>query len=104
MNNRQTVRTSTVASALGATLLGALLLGGCAAAPTPIPQADSADARAYAQRCGACHSVPHPKRHDMAAWQSLIKVMDQRMTERHMPALAGDERASVMRYLEANSK
>ena len=93
-----------IVSALSATLLGAWLLTGCAAAPTPLPQADSADARVYAQRCGVCHSVPHPKRHDMAAWQSLIKVMDQRMAERGQPPLNGDERASVMRYLEANSK
>ncbi|WP_455235468.1 c-type cytochrome [Thiogranum longum] len=61
-------------------------------------------AQVYAARCGSCHALPHPKRHSYGDWQILVPVMEQRMVERGIPELSGDERAAIYAYLRENSR
>jgi len=49
-----------------------------------IPDADSAGARLYAERCSTCHALAHPKRLDWEHWQSMLGVMKMRMDEKGM--------------------
>jgi cytochrome c5 len=84
--------------------LAALTLYACAGAPTPLPDGDSADARLYAARCGACHSVPHPGRHTVAEWDRMLKLMDERMAQRAMPPLEGDARERIRAYLASHAR
>lgn len=79
-------------------------LPACAGAPTPLPEADSGDARLYAARCGACHSVPHPGRHTPEEWDHMLRLMDLRMAEAGMPALADGERERVIAYLARHAR
>lgn len=85
-------------------LIALSLLTGCAGAPTPIPEPDSHQAQFYAERCGACHPVPHPKRHSMAEWGPMLDVMQLRMTERGMTPMDADERQRIEAYLEAHAR
>jgi cytochrome c5 len=82
----------------------ALLAAACAAAPTPLPEADSEDARVYVQRCGACHSVPAPGRHTAAEWDRMLVLMDARMAQRAMPPLEDHERDRIRAYLARHAR
>jgi len=89
--------------AIGA-LVGFSVLIGCAGTPTPIPLADSEAGKFYAQRCGACHTVPHPKRHSMEEWSMLLDLMQVRMAERGVPPLHGLERTRIEHYLQGHAR
>jgi len=89
---------------LGASGLS-LLLAGCAGTGggprvPAIPVADSPAARVFVDRCGVCHDVPHPARHDYAGWRYLVPVMERHMAERGMRGLSADERAAILGYLQ----
>ncbi|RMD78020.1 MAG: cytochrome C [Gammaproteobacteria bacterium] len=86
-----------------AALAAAALLAACATA-TPLPEAGSPAARLYAQRCGACHAVPHPKRLDFARWQATLKLMEERMAQRGLPPLSPEERRTLLAYLRRNAR
>ncbi len=77
---------------------------GCVGGPTPIPMAQSPAAVLYAEKCGACHAVPHPKRNTVTEWQHLFVLMEQRMTERDMAAFSDEQREMLMRYLQNNAR
>jgi len=94
------LRIRTFLGAVGA----ALALAACAMAPTPLPEAASDDARVYADRCGVCHSVPHPGRHTVAEWDRMLDLMDARMAQRAMPPLAGPDRDRIRAYLARHAR
>ncbi len=77
---------------------------GCAGGPTPVPDAQSAEAALYIQKCGTCHSVPHPKRNTAAGWQHLFALMEQRMVERNLPPYTDEERVTLLNYLQSNAR
>jgi len=81
-----------------------LTMIGCAVGPTPIPEAQSPAALLYAEKCGACHAVPHPKRNTAAEWQHLFVLMEQRMIERNIVALTDEQREMLMSYLQNNAR
>jgi hypothetical protein len=83
---------------------GLAALAACAGAPTPLPEADGADAKLYAARCGTCHSVPHPARHTALEWERVLRLMDQRTAEAGMAPLAGEERERVVAYLTRHGR
>ncbi len=88
-------------------LLGSITVGliaGCAGSPTPIPDANSSAAVLYAEKCGACHAVPHPKRHTTAQWQHMLARMEERMAEIGMTALSTEERETLLSYLQNNAR
>jgi len=86
------------------TLFSLGLLFGCAGSPTPIPDARSATAMLYAEKCSACHSAAHPRRHSYREWKVIVEVMENHMKERQLPALTDEERASILGYLESHSR
>lgn len=77
---------------------------GCAGRPTPIPDAESQDAKLYAAKCAPCHSLPHPKRHTYEQWEHMMGVMEKQMEHRKMPPLTTEEKAAVLRYLKGHSR
>jgi mono/diheme cytochrome c family protein len=81
-----------------------IFIAGCAGGPTPVPDAQSAAARLYTQKCGACHSVPHPGRNTAAEWQHLFGLMEQRMAERNMPPFTNEEKTTLLKYLQTNAR
>jgi hypothetical protein len=87
-----------------AALLAAGLLAACAGAPTPLPDPGGADARLYADRCGACHSVPHPGRHTAPEWDRMLDRMDRVMAERHLAPLEPGERDAIRAYLARHAR
>lgn len=85
-------------------LLTVLALGGCAGMATPLPDAQSSGARLFAEKCNACHALPHPKRLTAEQWRHILGVMEQRIHERGMPALTTEERKSILEYLQQHSR
>jgi len=76
----------------------------CASGPNALPDAQSSAAALYAEKCGACHAVPHPKRNTAAEWRQLFSLMEQRMAERHMAAFSGEEKETLLNYLQSNAR
>ncbi len=68
-----------------------------------IPDADSASAQLYSQRCSVCHSLPHPQRLDWPHWRSMLHVMKQRMDERDM-SLPNEEWRQIAGYLKSHAR
>jgi hypothetical protein len=58
----------------------------------------------FVNRCGLCHAVPHPARHEYAGWQYLVPLMEQRMAERGVVPMSGEERAIILSYLEEHAR
>lgn len=81
-----------------------IMLFGCMGRPTPIPDMGSDEAGLYSSRCGACHSVPHPKRHTARQWEHIIGVMEKELSHRNMPALTAEEKETILDYLKRHSR
>lgn len=75
-----------------------------ALAATPIPDADSPDAKVYVAKCSACHALPHPKRLYFEQWQHMLKLMYLRISERNMQPLSDEEQASILGYLKKHAR
>jgi hypothetical protein len=85
-------------------IVGIIFITSCAAGrPTPIPDMGSQAARLYVQKCGPCHSVPHPKRHTFPEWEHIIMVMKERMESKGM-SFTPEERKVVLSYLKEHSR
>jgi hypothetical protein len=80
------------------------LLAAPAYATTPIPDADSPEAKVYVAKCSVCHVLPHPKRLSFSGWKHMLKLMDQRMEERGMSPLAPEEREAIETYLKRHAR
>jgi len=70
---------------------------------TDIPDAGSASAQLFSQRCSICHSLPHPKRLDWPHWRSMLHVMKQRMQERDI-SLPNKEWRQIAAYLQSHAR
>ncbi len=68
-----------------------------------LPDADSPAARLFAERCSACHALPHPKRLDWPHWQHMLRVMKQRMEARGM-AMPQEEWRVIAAYLRNHAR
>ncbi len=68
-----------------------------------LPDADSPAARLFAERCSACHALPHPKRLDWPHWQHMLRVMKQRMEARGM-AMTQEEWRVIAAYLRNHAR
>lgn len=85
-------------------ILSMIFIAGCISArPTPIPAEGSPAARLYVEKCGPCHSVPHPKRHTFEEWQHILVVMKKRMKSEGM-TLTPEENKVIVSYLRKNSR
>ena len=81
-----------------------LVLVGCADMATPLPDSQSSGAKMFADKCSACHALPHPKRHTAEQWRHIMTLMEQRIHERGMHALTTDERKSILTYLQQHGR
>lgn len=88
----------------GLAAMAIIFIAGCVSGPTPVPDAQSAEARLYTQKCGTCHSVPHPGRNTAAEWQHLFALMEQRMAERNMPPFTDEEKTILQNYLQSHAR
>jgi len=78
----------------------------CLASPawaTDIPDADSAGGALYAERCSACHALPHPKRLDWEGWRHMLSVMKKRMDEKGM-SMDTSEWRKISAYLKGHAR
>jgi hypothetical protein len=85
-------------------IAGVVFIFGCAVGrPTPIPGAGSPAATLYVEKCGPCHSVPHPRRHTFEEWQHIVPLMDKRMKSKGI-TFSTDEKKVIMGYLKKHSR
>ncbi len=70
---------------------------------TDIPDAGSASAKLFAERCSICHSLPHPGRLDWPHWRSMLHAMKQRMKERGME-MPNEEWRQIAGYLQSHAR
>ncbi len=84
-------------------VLGAVIIG-CTTGPMSIPESRSAAAQLYVGKCSICHALPHPKRNSYPEWQHLLNVMQQRMAERGIPVLTGEEKKKLLDYLQQHAR
>ena len=82
----------------------AVVIAGCAAQPTPIPESNSVAGQLYRSRCGACHAVPHPKRHDYDQWEHMVRVMEKQAQHREIAPPSDEERATILDYLKRHAR
>jgi len=75
-----------------------------ASAATPIPDADSPEAKIYAAKCSACHVLPHPKRLHFEQWRHMLQLMERRMKERNVPLPSETERQAIANYLKTHAR
>ncbi|MDX8404042.1 MAG: hypothetical protein R8K54_06505 [Mariprofundaceae bacterium] len=85
-------------------ILIAYMLAAPAYAATPIPDANSPQAKVYAEKCSLCHALPHPKRLPFSSWKHMLKLMDQRMMERKAVPLEPEERRAITAYLKQHAR
>ncbi len=71
--------------------------------PRPLPEADSAAARLYVQRCGDCHRPYDPRSMTASMWETQVTLMDGKMREAGIAPLTDDERRAIMDYLTRNA-
>ncbi len=79
-------------------------IAACAARQTPIPDPGSGAAKLFADKCGVCHSLPHPKRHTANQWEHMVTVMDKERDHRGVKPLSDDERVMILEYLKKHSR
>lgn len=82
----------------------ALLSAGCATNGIAIPQAETAAAQLYAEKCSACHALPHPARHSAGEWPHYVALMEQRMSERNKRPLSDEQRSVILSYLSQHAR
>jgi len=68
-----------------------------------LPDADSAAAQLFSERCSTCHALPHPKRMDWPHWQHMLRVMKRRVDERGMD-MPAEEWRMIAGYLKEHAR
>jgi len=68
-----------------------------------LPARDSKAAQLFAERCSACHALPHPRRLDWVHWQHMLHVMKLRMEERGMQ-MTPEEWKTIASYLKDHAR
>ncbi len=69
-----------------------------------IPDADSAAAKLFAQKCSVCHAMPYPERLDWPHWRHMLGLMRQRMQERGVPEPSKEEWRQIAGYLKSHAR
>ena len=77
---------------------------GCGNNPTPVPDINSPGAKLYVNKCGTCHSLPHPKRLYYSQWKHIVKVMEKRMEQRGMLPITEREKNVILEYLKNHAR
>jgi len=69
-----------------------------------IPDADSAAARIFVQKCSVCHAMPYPERLDWPHWRHMLGLMRQRMNERGVAEPTKEEWRQIAGYLKSHAR
>ena len=85
--------------------IACLLLSACDSTTKPLsyPQADSASAQIFLQKCGGCHVAPEPGSRSARAWSTVVQRMQMRMRAKGMPPLNNEEMTEVLDYLQRHA-
>lgn len=67
-----------------------------------LPDANSAAAQLYAQRCGGCHQMYPPKSMTAAMWQMQVAAMEPKMAAAGAPLSAADQQ-TILAYLQQHA-
>lgn len=71
----------------------------------PLPEADSAPALIYVDRCSICHPPYHPQVHNYTGWNNVVTRMEKHAdTAGIRPFLSEDEKAVILSYLKKNAR
>lgn len=82
----------------------ALALAGATTACNPsLPEAGSAGARLYEERCTACHRLYPPGVLTAATWDLMLDRMQGEMRRRGVEPLSGDEMRMLRAYLNKHA-
>jgi len=92
MSNRQARR-------LAGWLLGVWVSAMAAGCTPTLPDAESAGAQLYADRCGGCHRLYAPESMKAEMWKVQVERMQGEMVRRGVPALTPAERDTLLTYL-----
>ena len=87
----------------GLLLIGiALLIASC---EQTLPEADSPRAVLYSDKCGACHTAPHPQAHTYKAWKKIVPKMEKRVEATGIrPILSEEEMTDILSYLKKHAR
>jgi hypothetical protein len=87
----------------GLLLIGiALLIASC---EQPLPEADFPHAVFYADKCGACHTAPHPQAHTFKAWKKIVPKMEKRVEATGIrPILSEEDMTDIFSYLKKHAR
>jgi len=69
----------------------------------PLPEADTAAASIYVERCSQCHQAYDPRSMTAAMWQTQVQAMEQKMQTAGMEPLTSDQRRIILDYLTRNA-
>ncbi len=82
-------------------LFGALIGGtGCNAS---LPEPESPAAQLYQRRCSGCHRLYAPGVLTAEMWTFMLARMEQEFQRRGLPPLPGEERQTLLEYLQKYS-
>ena len=84
------------AGATASLVLAALLVGACS---SPLPDADSPEARLYAQECGTCHVAYPPHMLKPAMWVMQMGRMALLRRQRGLPPISAADEKTILAYL-----
>ena len=79
-----------------------LMLGGAGCSPD-LPEPESQAAQLYTRRCSGCHRLYHPKLLTADMWAFMLARMDEEFQRLGRPLLQGQERKTVLDYLQRHS-
>jgi hypothetical protein len=79
--------------------LACLLAALASSCSTPLPEAESADAKLYASRCGTCHYPHLPRALTPAMWKVQVERMDQKFRDARMQVPTAQEKERILAYL-----
>ncbi len=68
-----------------------------------LPDAESAGARLYRDRCGDCHRLYAPQLLKAEMWKYQVERMQGEMVRRGAPPLKDEERATLLEYLQEHA-
>lgn len=88
----------------GFCLLLTLPAVGCTGGQQTFPEADSAPARLYTDKCSICHPAYHPAAHTSTGWTKVVPRMEKNAVEMGIKSLLSEEEKSIiLAYLKKHA-
>lgn len=78
------------------------MIGGGGCSPD-LPEPESQAAQLYTRRCSGCHRLYHPQLLTAEMWAFMLTRMDEEFQRLGRPPLQGQERKTVLDYLQKHS-